>query len=230
MMKRLSLLLACLLACRSGKPDVSDATTPVDAPPPKASATSRASWNGQGDFQFFATDFHFELGGTQVVAVAADGSVRDLFVRHRLEQVSAYCKDPPVERREVCADLQKHGEKQVGTQTWFLARYPLTQVEHAELRARLLRARMGDLQPLYQQKDLQDGTTRSYNLITAAATPVTYRVSVYAANQPMTPAGLVPVADFVRDLPLAHEEARRTAPPASDAERIELTRLADGNP
>lgn len=197
----------------------------IDFPPPAAPARRPVAWDGQGVFELHTTDFHFELGGTQVLSVANDGSVQDLFVRHDLETVDVFCKNVEVERKTVCAELRKSGEKTVGSSTWMIAKYTLSADEQAELRSRLAGARIADLDPRYEQKDVDDGTTRTVRLTSQAGS---IEVSIYTGNGENTPAALRPVFEFLRAVQTAHAADRSRAPVASPAEQKDLLRAARG--
>ena len=227
-----ALLIAIGGGCRAAAPPdgaphpyVAPSATPAPVIAPSATKITAAAWNGQGDFELHYTDFHFELGGTQVISIGTDGRVRDLFVRHAIVKVDAYCKNVTADLADVCADLRKHGEKEIGTTSWFLATYPLTAAERADLRARVTQARLASLDAHYEQKGLEDGTTNTYRLVSAAGST---EVSVYTGDGSNVPAELRPLIQFLRGLETTHAADRERAPKASAAEQLALLRAARG--
>jgi len=224
------LLLALFTACRSSAPSAeapassaSPAACASAAPPAAGPGATAPAWDGEGDFQLTVTDFHFELGGTQVFAVAADGKVRDLFVKHELVKTSALCADAGAEWRDTCASLKKQNEAQVGVTHWKLAEYTLTPEVQASLRRALVSANMGGLAPRYANSKIPDGTTRTYRLVTKRGAT---KVSAYSVGGPAEPPALLPLVELVRAQQAAHEDARGKAREASAAERRALEGLA----
>jgi hypothetical protein len=170
----------------------------------------------------YATDFHFELGGQQIVAIE-DDKVRDLFVRHRTEQVNKICVTPPADLTDLCAQLRNNGDKVVGFTDWFVAEYALSKNESAELRSLLVAAKMGTLKPQYTNTKGEDGTTRTYRLVSGT---LDQNVSCYMIGGPSEPSELLPVHMFIAKLFETHQGERTNAKAATPQKRRELERAA----
>lgn len=225
-------LVASHVGCRSGAPNA-DSVQPAASPAVGSSAraakasTPRAHWDGTGAFRLYATDFHFELGGTQVLAVDETGRVRDLFVRHEIVPIRTYCADAGPDRIEACRDLVKSGQKDVGTQRWFLAEYTLSADALGAFRKTLATADLAALDPSYTGSSGEDGTTHGYFLVTRDGRVV---VSAYSTTKPAEPPRLLAVRGFLLDQQKAHEDARARAPEASAAAMAALLVEAEGKP
>lgn len=191
----------------------------------KPAVEERVAWNGEGPLELVFTDFHFELGGTQVVAIADDGRVRDLFVRSEIVAVTSFCADAGPGRSEVCADLVKRGESRVGTTTWFVAEYTLDPAARDELRAKVRAAKLETLRDRYAEANLEDGTTRTYSVVTRAGAR---RISTYSGRDPVDPAGLREIASFVRRQQDRHAAERSRARVATAADHASFDALAEG--
>lgn len=225
-------LVASLLSCRSGTPATDGApppASPAAAPSGNGAraASARAHWDGKGSFRFYSTDFHFELGGTQVLAVDETGRVRDLFVRHEIVPIKTYCSDAGPERVDACRDLVKSGQKDVGTHRWFLADYTLSAEALATFRRTLFTADLGALEPHYSGNDGEDGTTHGYFLSTREGRVV---VSGYSTGAPAEPPRLFAVRSFLLDQQTAHEDARKRAPEVSYVVVTAMLAEAEGKP
>ncbi|MFO0643997.1 MAG: hypothetical protein U0183_32525 [Polyangiaceae bacterium] len=227
MVRRFALGLAfgwvALVACRG-----------VDAPAPgaepstgagKPAVAARVAWDGEGPLEVVLTDFHFELGGTQVVAIGDDGRVRDYFVRSELVEVKSFCADAGPGWSGACADLVKRGETRVGTMTWFVAEYALDAAALGELRAKVVAAKLESLRDRYAEANLHDGTTRTYRVTTRAGVR---RISTYSAREPVEPAGLREIATFVRTQQDRNAAVRARARVATAADRASFDALAEG--
>lgn len=191
----------------------------------KPAAVERVAWNGEGPLEVVLTDFHFELGGTQVVAIGDDGRVRDLFVRSELVEVKSFCGDAGPSWAEACADLVKRGETRFGTTSWFVAEYTLDAPAREELRKKVLAAKLETLRDRYEVANLHDGTTRTYSVVTRAWER---RVSAYSAREPVEPPGLREIASFVRRQQDRHAVERARARVATAADRATFDALAEG--
>lgn len=223
-------LVASHVGCRSGAPEADSAqppATPALASSARAvkASTPRAHWDGTGAFRLYSTDFHFELGGTQVLAVDETGRVRDLFVRHEIVPIRTYCADAGPDRAEACRDLVKSGQKDVGTHRWFLADYTLSPEAVVALRETLVAADLSALEPHYSGATGEDGTTHGYFLSTREGRVV---VSAYSTGAPAEPARLFAVRAFLLDQQKAHEEARKRAPEVSSSAMTALLAEAEG--
>lgn len=212
-----AVLVPSLVSCRSGTPATDGAPPPASpAAAPSGSgaraASARAHWDGKGSFRLYSTDFHFELGGTQVLAVDETGRVRDLFVRHELVPIKTYCSDAGPERVDACRDLAKFGQKDVGTHRWFLADYTLSPEALATFRKTLFTADLGALEPYYSANNGEDGTTHGYFLSTREGR---VEVSAYSTNTTAEPPRLFAVRGFLLDQQTVHEDARKRAPEVS---------------
>ena len=227
MVRRCALVLAfgwvALGACRG-----------VDAPAPgaepsteagKLAVAERVAWNGEGPLEVVLTDFHFELGGTQVVAIGDDGRVRDYFVRSELVEVRSFCADAGPGWSGACADLVKRGETRVGTMTWFVAEYTLDAAALGELRAKVVAAKLETLRDRYAEANLHDGTTRTYRITTRAGVR---RISTYSAREPVDPVGLREITAFVRRQQDGHAADRARARVATAADRASCEALSEG--
>lgn len=206
----------------------------VDAPAPgaepsteagKPAVAERVAWNGEGPLEVVLTDFHFELGGTQVVAIADDGRVRDLFVRNELVEVKPFCADAGPSWAEVCSDLQKRGESRFGTMTWLVAEYTLDGAAREELRTKVRAAKLETLRDRYAEANLHDGTTRTYRITTRAGVR---RISAYSGREPVEPPGLGEIASFVRAQQDRNAAVRVRARVATAADRASFEALAEG--
>lgn len=197
-------LVATLVSCRSVTP-----TTDGAQPPAPGAVSARPHWDGKGSIRLYLTDFHFELGGTQVLAVDEAGHVRDLFVRHEIVPIKTYCSDAGPERVDVCRDLVKSGQKDVGTHRWFLAEYTLSPEAVLAFRKTLFAADFGALEPHYSSSKGADGTTHGYFLTTREGRVET---SAYSTSEPAEPPRLFAVRSFLLDQQTAHEDARKRAP------------------
>lgn len=223
-------LVASLVSCRSGT-SVTDGAPPPASPIAASSgsgarpASARAHWDGKGSFRFYSTDFHFELGGTQVLAVDETGRVRDLFVRHEIVPIKTYCSDAGAERVDACRDLVKSGQKDVGTHRWFLADYTLSQEALAAFRKTLFTADLGALEPHYSAKNGEDGTTHGYFLSTQGGR---VEVSAYSTSEPAEPPRLFAVRGFLLDQQTVHQDARKRAPEVSDVVVAAMLTEAEG--
>jgi hypothetical protein len=230
-----TVLVASLVACRAGTP-ATDAAQPIATAPGSALASSgggprdasaRPHWDGTGTFRLYATDFHFELGGTQILAVDETGHVRDLFVRHEIVPIRTYCADAGPDRVDACRELVKSGQKDVGTHRWFLAEYTLSADALGAFRKTLVAADLASLEPSYTGSAGEDGTTHGYFLVTREGRVV---VSAYSTTKPAEPPRLSAVRAFLLDQQKAHEDARARAPEASAAAMAALLVEVEGKP
>lgn len=220
----LAFAVVALAACRGV-----DAPARAGAEPSteagKPAVAERIAWDGEGPLEVVFTDFHFELGGTQVVAIGDDGRVRDLFVRSEIVAVTSFCADAGPGRSEACADLVKRGESRVGTTTWFVAEYTLDPAAREELRAKIRAAKLETLRDRYAEANLHDGTTRTYRITTRAGVR---SISTYSGREPVEPPGLREVASFVRTQQERNAAERARARVATAADRASFDGLAEG--
>lgn len=223
MHSRAPLAVAVVLAiagCRDG------ATPPRGAAASDANPTDarRLPWDGKGAYTLVLTDFHFELGGTQITIVDDRGKVRELFVRHEIAKTRELCADGgPVAYGEVCKGLVARGESEVGLHRWFIAEYTLTASERARLVDAIVAARIATLDPRYAKSTIPDGTTRTYRLVTATGA---VEVSAYATDEPPEPAPLRAVAEVVSAAIAARPTERAAAKEATSDEQAAFARDA----
>ena len=225
-------LVASHVGCRSGAPEADSAqppATPALASSARAvkASTPRPHWDGTGSFRLYATDFHFELGGTQILAVDEAGHVRDLFVRHEIVPIRTYCADAGPDRVDACRELVKSGQKDVGTHRWFLAEYTLSADALGAFRKTLATADLAALDPSYTGSSGEDGTTHGYFLVTREGRVV---VSAYSTTKPAEPPRLLAVRGFLLEQQKADEDARARAPEGSGAAMAALLVEAEGKP
>lgn len=139
-----ALCFAAVLGC-------STPSAPADAPP-DASPTMSGTADGDrgaapdvkgGRFERFVwTDFHFEMGGTQVFDVSGR-RVRDLFHDSRKTTIQG----------------------QPAIQMFFrLAEYDLTDAELASLERAVAAPSYWALQPRYEEPDIEDGSTQTFTV------------------------------------------------------------------
>lgn len=190
------------------------------APAPVAREAPTDGWDGRGAFTFSMTDFHFELGGTQILQIDSAGLLQDLFVEHRATPVAEYCADAGVDKAEACASLKRSGSATVTVPHWHLAHIALAPAEVEELRRALTAAHLATLKREDQGATYPDGTTRTWVLKTERAVDW---VSRYEMGPP---AELEPVLKRIAALVGAHPEARKDAPEPTPAQRAALERSA----
>lgn len=183
-MRALCLLLVGVLGCAGNAPGAK-------------TADAAFGWDGHGPFTFSATDFHFELGGTQILQVDDSGRVRDLFL-----------------------ELQGTQTNDEIARSWRLARFSLAVPEQATLRKLLVAARLASLERFAQGARYPDGTTTSWVL----RTPTQFDAVTRYEMAP--PAELAPVMRFLDACKAAHGEARARAAPVQPEERLEMERKA----
>lgn len=223
-------LVAKLLSCRSVTPTTDGAQPPAPGAVSTGSAraaSARPHWDGKGSARLFLTDFHFELGGTQVLAVDETGHVRDLFVRHEIVPITTYCSDAGPERTDACRDLVRSGQKDVGTHRWLLADYTLSPEALVAFRKTLFAADFGALERHYSSTTEPDGTTHGYFLTTREGRVET---SAYSTREPAEPPRLFAVRSFLLDQQAAHEEARKRAPEVRFQVVTDMLAEAEGKP
>lgn len=213
---------------------VSSATPASSVAPSAAVSASRpavvsprpAPWDGVGPFTLHVTDFHFELGGTQVLTVDDGGKVRDLFVRDEMVPTRVFCADAGADIAEICRGLTKRGEPQIGVTRWYIAEYTLTDDARAELRRSIVTARLASLDARYASSTIPDGTTRKYRLVTGAGAVV---VATYSTDTAAEPPPLLTLLRFVQAQQKAHATTRAGAREASGQARMAIEREANGS-
>lgn len=165
-----------------------------------------------GSFRFVLTDFHFEKG-TEAFVVGADGSVKDLFVRHERVKTAELCANAKsTEDKDLCTQMRKDGAKEFGVTKSFLAHYTFSPEALSVFRSLLRSAKFETLKPSYSVSNLHDGVTNTYTL---QAGGKTHRVSAYAADTPAEPERLLAVRTFLVKQAQVHEAERKNAPELS---------------
>ena len=192
----------------------------------KPAVAERVAWNGEGPLEVVLTDFHFELGGTQVLTVDDGGKVRDLFVRDEMVPTRVFCADAGADIAEICRGLTKRGEPQIGVTRWYIAEYTLTDDARAELRRSIVTARLASLDARYASSTIPDGTTRKYRHVTGAGAVV---VATYSTDTAAEPPPLLTLLRFVQAQQKAHATTRAGAREASGQARMAIEREANGS-
>lgn len=201
------------------------AAPPAPAPAAQTASASPPAWDGSGDFRLVFTDFHFEIG-QQIVIVASDGAVTDLFVTHELLETQVFCKAPANDDdAKLCETVTKEGLKQFGRSVPHVARYTLSPDALRRGRELLVAAKFDGLAPRYENSSIADGTTHTYRL-TAGGQSRT--VSAYGVRDASEPPALQAVLRWLRGERDAHAKARADAPRITGAERVRIEQDALG--
>jgi hypothetical protein len=198
-MRRRQALALVALAAAGCQP--SSAPTPTAHVEPTPSVTEKADPTPAAPRpdarRLVETDFHFELGGTQVFEIYGDGRARYLYVEFVEE---------------------KHQGQRVLAGHWHLAQIQLVPAERGELERVIAAADFYALDDSYILDGIEDGTTKTYTLYGDRGVK---RVSCYMRYPPP----LEPLRQLLQQIRTAHEPELEKAPEV-DAAAAEAVRKA----
>jgi hypothetical protein len=232
MMKFLVLVPCFMALCFACKPTEMGSKTSLSGAPVSSRAAGSVAQSTEstktpegaataldGPFRFVFTDFHFE-NGTEVYRVDADGQVRDLFTRHERFETKDYCAKAKTEtEKDLCSQMRQVGAPSVTVRKDYLGRYAFAPETLSVFLIMLKGAQLETLRPFYKGSEIDDGTTRTYSLLTKTRTT---RVSAYSAGTPAEPEPLLALYMFLRKQRLAHEAERKAAREIPATERAAL--------